>query len=61
MVEEKKDNVVVIFDDARVKKPGDEILVECPECKSKNAVVLHAAQQPFMKMQMSRWMGCTIC
>jgi len=48
MVEEKKDdNVVFIFDEARVKKPGDEIAVECSECKSQSAVVLHAAQQPF--------------
>jgi len=30
-----------------VKKHGDEIAVECPECKSKSAVVLHAAQQPY--------------
>jgi len=44
---EKKDNVAFIFDGPSIKKPGAEIVVDCPACKSPIAVVLYATQQPF--------------
>jgi len=47
MDEEKKDNVVSIFNDPSTKKAGTEITVACPSCKSKVAVVLYTTQQPF--------------
>jgi len=43
----KNDNVAFIFDDPHIKKAHSVISVDCPDCPSKTAFVLHAAQQPY--------------
>ena len=43
----KNDNVAYIFDDPHIKKANSVISVDCPDCPSKTALVLHAAQQPY--------------